>query len=237
MSNSSALSNRSPNRRLRAVLALLGLIGLSACVSSGLPGGESRLVAGLKEALRVGIENAVARTSRSDGYLRNESIRIRLPSLVDKMAQGMRLIGMGAKVDELEVSMNRAAEQAAGEAAEVFWEGIQQMTFEDARAILNGGDTAATEFFERTTRAPLRRRFQPIVNAKMDRVGLVQQYDALVGRYRSIPFAQAPQLDIREFVTDRALDGLFHVLGEEEKRIRTDPAARVTALLREVFGS
>jgi hypothetical protein len=146
------------------------------------------------------------------------------------------VVGFGAQVDELEVAMNRAAESAAGEAGEVFWQGIREMTFSDAMGILNGGDTAATEYFERTTRDTLRARFEPIVASKMNEVGLVRRYEELRARYAALPFTQEPSLDLRGYVTERALDGLFEVLGEEEREIRTDPAARVTPLLKEVFG-
>jgi hypothetical protein len=133
--------------------------------------------------------------------------------------------------------MNRAAEEAAGEAADVFWTGIGQMTFEDVRAIWSGGDTAATQFFERTTRSELASRFEPIVGEKMSQVGLVQVYDDLIGRFTALPFTSAPDFDLQSYVTDEALDGLFTVLGEEEKKIRENPAARSTALLQKVFGA
>jgi hypothetical protein len=151
------------------------------------------------------------------------------------MATGLRAVGFGGQVDELEVAMNRAAEQASAEATEVFWQGIRQMSFSDARAILTGGDTAATEYFERTTREPLRQRFEPIVAERMRGVGLARLYGDLVARYVALPFTKEPNLNLEGYVTDGALDGLFRVLGEEERRIREDPAARTTALLKEVF--
>jgi hypothetical protein len=160
-----------------------------------------------------------------------------LPDSLETMAKGLRAIGMGSQVDELEVAMNRAAEKAAGQAKDVFWQGIRQMSFADAQAILQGGDTAATEYFDRTTRPTLRARYEPIVARTMDQVGLVRTYDDLVGRYTALPFTKKPAFDLRSYVTDKALDGLFTVLGEEERKIRTDPAARTTKLLREVFGS
>lgn len=225
-----------------ALTAALGCAGVSGLPSMqdwvpGAPPGESRTVSGLKEALRIGTQNAVNRTSRTDGYLSNDLIRIELPKSLQTMARGLRTVGFGDQIDEVEVAMNRAAEQAAGEAVDIFWDGIRQMTFADAHAILTGGETAATDYFERTTRAPLRKRFEPIVDDKLKQVGLVRQYDDLVGRYTALPFTNKPEFDIRDYVTDKALDGLFLVLGEEERRIRTDPSARVTSLLREVFGS
>jgi hypothetical protein len=198
-------------------------------------GGDSRLVAGLKQALEVGTERTVSRTSRVGGFLDDPSIRIGLPGALDDLAKGLRVIGWGAKVDELELAMNTAAERASSEATAVFFEGIRKMTITDAQAILSGGDTAATEFFERTTREPLAGRFEPIVSEQMRKVGLVRQYQELVDRYASLPFTNAPNLNLESYVTNASLDGLFQVLGEEERRIREDPAARSTALLKEVF--
>jgi len=238
------LWRRKGERGLRLVCALatvaLGCAGGGGLGSfGGLAGGgtsESTIVAGLKEALAVGTQNAVGITSRPGGYLDNPLIRIGLPGALDKLAKGLRAVGYGGQVDELELAMNRAAEQAAGEATDVFVGAIRQMTFSDALAILDGGDTAATQYFERTTRPELKSRFEPIVSEKMGQVGVVKSYDELLGRYSSIPFTQSPSLDIRSYVTDRALDGLFTVLGEQERKIRTDPAARTTALLKQVFG-
>jgi hypothetical protein len=211
---------------LDAVGDLLGSPGLR---------GESRIVAGLKQALEIGTERAVGQTSQQDGFLRNPSIRIGLPDSLQTMAAGLRAVGLGERIDELEVAMNRAAEQASAEATEVFWQGIRQMSFADARSILAGGDTAATEYFERTTREPLRERFEPIVAERMRSVGLVRLYGDLVARYAALPFTDKPTLNLERYVTDGALDGLFRVLGEEERRIREDPAARTTTLLKEVF--
>jgi hypothetical protein len=198
---------------------------------------DDTIVAGLKEALEVGTRGAVTRTSQVDGYFGNPLIRIGLPDSLDPLAKGLRVIGFGNKVDELELAMNRAAERAAGEATDVFWSAIRQMTFADARAILRGGDTAATDYFDRTTRDELRGRFEPIVSEKMRQVGLVRLYDDLVARYTALPLTRKPSLDMGSYVTERALDGLFAILGEEERKIRADPAARTTDLLRQVFGS
>jgi hypothetical protein len=143
---------------------------------------------------------------------------------------------MSAQVDELEVTMNHAAEKAAGEATPVFVDAISQMSFQDASGIVTGGDTAATDYFEKTTSGTLRERFRPIVDQAMQSVGLKQQYDALLGRYKAIPFASSPKLDLTNYVTEQALAGLFTIVGEQEKQIRTNPAARATDLLKQVFG-
>jgi hypothetical protein len=228
-----------------ALLAALACAGGGAGVDDfldragvGRPGlSDDTIVAGLKEALQVGTRSAVTRTSRVDGYFGNPLIRIGLPDSLDPMAKGLRAIGFGGKVDELELAMNRAAERAAGEATDVFWSAIRQMSFADARAILGGDDTAVTDYFDRTTRDELRQRFEPIVSEKMGEVGLVRLYDDLVARYTALPLTSEPPVEMHGYVTERALDGLFAILGEEERKIRADPGARTTELLRRVFGS
>ncbi len=194
------------------------------------------VAAGLKEALQVGTERTVLATSSVDGFLANQLIRIVLPEQFETMGKALRAVGFGSQVDALEVAMNRAAERAAGEAKAVFWDAIRQMSVADAFGILNGGDTAATNYFRDRTEATLRSRFQPIVEQKMGEVGLYRIYEDVVDRYRTIPFVTTPPLDLGDYVTDKSLDGLFVVLAQEEKRIREDPVARTTELLRQVFG-
>ena len=209
-----------------AALALLG-----AAVS------QSTTVSALKDALRLATERAVATTSRTNGFLDDPEIRIRLPGKLDSVAKGLRAVGQGAKVDELEVAMNRAAEKAAGEATPVFVDAIKQLNFEDAAGIVKGGDTAATEYFQAQTTDPLRARFRPIVDQAMKGVGVTKTYDQLLAQYKAaVPFASAPKLDLNGYVTDLTLAGLFSVVGEEEKKIRSDPSARATDLLKQVFG-
>jgi hypothetical protein len=198
---------------------------------------EQTIVAGLRDALRVGTENTVQQTSQTDGFLGNELIRIPLPESFQSVGNALRKVGFGSQVDELEVAMNRGAETAAGEAGDVFLSAIQDMTIGDARSILEGGDTAATDYFRGATEDELRTRFEPIVDTGLQKAGAVQLYDQIMGRYRTIPFAPDPGLDLREYVTDEALDGLFTVLAQEEQKIRTDPTARVTSLLQRVFGN
>jgi len=219
------------HRRITLALALPALLGLGA---AQLP--DSTEVSGLKEALRLAAERAVGATSQPGGFLDDARIRIGLPGALGQMTSGLRAIGMGAQVDELEVAMNRAAEKAAGEATPVFVDAIGQMSFQDASGIVTGGDTAATEYFQKTTSDPLRERFRPIVDQAMQSVGLAQQYEQLVGRYNAIPFVLAPDFDLAGYVTEKTLSGLFTVVGEEEKKIRTNPAARATDLLKQVFG-
>jgi hypothetical protein len=144
-------------------------------------------------------------------------------------------IGYGSQVNEFVLSMNRAAEKAAPSAKQIFWDAIGEMTFEDARKILSGHDTAATDHFKRKTSDKLAVVFKPIVDKAMNEVGVTRQYNDLAGKFQAIPFVKSESLDINHYVVTKALDGLFHVLGEEEKKIRTNPSARVTDLLKEVF--
>jgi hypothetical protein len=191
---------------------------------------------GLKDALKVATERAVSATSKDGGFLNDPKIRISLPGKLEGMATGLRAVGMGSQVDELEVAMNHAAEKAAGEATPVFVDAIQGMSFEDAAGILRGNDTAATSYFKKKTSAPLTTKFRPIVDEAMKNVGVTKLYESLVGQYTATPFASAPKLDLNGYVTDKALSGLFTVVGDEEKRIRKDPVARSTDLLKQVFG-
>ena len=196
---------------------------------------NDKIIAGLKEALQVSTGKAVALTGKPDGFLKNQAIKILLPPKLETVGKGMRMLGMGAKVDELEVGMNRAAEQAAPEAKQIFIASVKKMSFDDARKILTGSDTAATEYFKRTSSADLTTAFSPIVTRSMQRVGVVQQYNSVLA---SAPggSALAGQLDLNKYIVGKTLDGLFLMLGEEEKKIRKDPAAQTTSLLKEVFG-
>jgi hypothetical protein len=133
--------------------------------------------------------------------------------------------------------MNRAAEKAVPFAKDIFWDAIGQMTFDDARKILNGSDTAATDYFKAKTSKKLHAAFKPSVTEVMDQVGVNQQYNNLVGKYKDVPFSKNIAFDVNQYVTEKATDGIFFVVGQEEKKIRTNPAARVTDLLKEVFGS
>lgn len=191
---------------------------------------------GLKEALRVASERAVGSSSRTDGFWGNELIRIGMPAQIAPMTKALQLAGYGNQLQAFEVGMNRAAEQASGEAKEVFFDAIGKMTLSDAQGILNGGDTAATEYFRRQTSDTLRVRFRPIVARKMEGIGLYQQYNQLTSAYTALPLTSKPSLDIDDYVTERGLEGLFTLLGQEEKAIRQNPAARSSDLLRKVFG-
>ena len=196
---------------------------------------EEKIVAGLKEALEVGISRAIATAGKHDGFMQNEQIRILLPTKLQPVGKGMRMMGMGEQVDDLEIEMNRAAEQATSQAKPVFLAALKNMTFQDARRILTSEDTAATNYFRGATNEDLTAAFTPIVHHSMERVGLIKQYARVI---KSAPGggAIANEFDLDKYVVDETLDGIFLTLGEEEQKIRKDPAAQSTALLKEVFG-
>lgn len=197
---------------------------------------DAKIGSGLKEALKIGTQNAVNLTGRLDGYFMNQAIKILMPEKLQTMEKGLRAVGLGPELDEFILSMNRAAERAAPAAKKIFWDAIGEMTFEDARKILSGGNTAATDYFKAKTTEKLTVAFKPAVDQAMNEVGVTRKYKELMGQFQSIPFIKTESLDIDHYVVTKALDGLFYVVGEEEKKIRTNPAARVTDLLKEVFG-
>ena len=214
---------------------LKGLGGLPSIGGSGLS--DAKIGSGLQEALKIGTENAVTQTSSVDGFLLNKAIKILLPKTLQNIEKPLRLVGYGPQIDEFVVGMNRAAEKAVPFAKDIFWNAIGQMTFDDVTKILNGGDTAATDYFKSKTTKNLQAAFLPSVTDVMNQVGVNQQYNALVGRYKDVPFAKSVTFDVNKYVTEKATDGIFYVVAQEEKKIRTNPAARVTDLLKEVFGS
>jgi hypothetical protein len=195
-----------------------------------------KITAGLKEALKISTGKAVAATGRPDGFLKNEAIKIVLPPRLQTAGKGLRMAGKGAQVDALEVGMNRAAEQAAPAARQIFLNALLKMTFSDARQILSGGDTAATEYFKKTSTPELTTAFSPTVHKSMENVGVVRQYNQLLKNPMAASLAGKKGLDLDGYVVGKSLDGLFYMLGQEEKKIRKDPAAQTTNLLKEVFG-
>ncbi len=196
---------------------------------------QNEIVDGLKEALEIGTSKAVTLVSKKNGYLKNPKIKIPLPKNVRKAENFLRNIGFGSQVDQFELSMNRAAERAAPKAKSIFWDAIKKISFSDARQILDGPDDAATQYFRKKTATQLQDEFKPIVNQAMAEVGATQVYQSLDRKIRALPFTKSLSFDLDQYVTDKALDGLFSMLAEEEKKIRQDPAARVTDLLKKVF--
>jgi len=212
--------------------ALKGLSGVTG--GGGLS--DAKIGSGLQEALKVGTENAVAFTGQTDGFFKNQLIKILMPKSLQNMEKPLRLVGYGPQIDEFVLGMNRAAEKSVPFAKEIFWDAIGQMSFDDAKKILAGSDTAATDYFKAKTSKKLQTAFQPSVEEVMGQVGVNRQYNELIGRYKDVPFAKNVTFDVNQYVTEKTTDGLFYVVGQEEKKIRTNPAARVTDLLKEVFG-
>jgi hypothetical protein len=203
-------------------------------------GGSSALdpgtiAAGLKEALQVGAQKSVSRVSAVNGYFGDPLIRIPLPEKVQGMERLMRKAGFGKEVDQFLLSMNRAAENAAPQALGIFVDAVKQMTIPDASRILRGNDTAATEYLRAKTYGTISVVFLPIVSSAMNETGVARTFKTLMDKARRIPMLKQETVDLDQYVTGKALDGLFLAVGQEERKIRKDPGARVTELLKKVF--
>ncbi|MCB1747878.1 MAG: DUF4197 domain-containing protein [Gammaproteobacteria bacterium] len=197
---------------------------------------QSEVADGLRAALGQGVRNAVAELGREDGFLANADLRIPVPKHLRTLERGLRAIGKDDVADAFVTSLNRAAERAVPATGEVLADAVSKMSIEDARGILNGGDTAATDYLRRTSHADLQDRVRPLVDDAVRQAGVTARYQALLDR--AGPAAQlvdTDKLDLSRYVTDRALDGLYSAIGAEEQRIRANPAARTTELLRKVF--
>lgn len=205
--------------------------------TSNLPGGQ--INDGLRESLFQGVRIAVDELGRSNGFLDNARVRIPLPSSLQKTEKALRALGQGRKVDQFVESMNHAAEEAVPVAADVFLDAIKQMSFTDAKNILTSGqEDAATQFFRRTTEIRLRDKFRPIVERFTEQVGVTQNYKQMVGKYGFLGQVVGQDAsDIDGYVTQKALDGLFLLVADEEKKIRRDPLGQTSKILRVVFGS
>jgi len=207
---------------------------------------SEQMVGGLKEALSKGVEKAVASLGREGGFLTNLNVKIPMPEKLQTVEKALRTVGQNQLADDFVRSMNRAAEQAVPVAAGVFGDAIKQMTIADAKSILSGPDDAATQFFRRTTQTNLHAQFYPIVQKATDQVGVTAQYkqmmskfaaaDTLGGLFGRSAGTKPGTTDIDAYVTDKALDGLFKMVADEEKNIRANPLARTSDLLQKVFG-
>ena len=214
----------------------LSLGGLKAAAGGGSGFTPDQAAGGLKEALARGVSTAVASTGRPGGYFDDAAIKILMPPKLQPVEKGLRALGMGPRVDDFVKSMNSAAEQAAPEAKAILLAALKSMTITDAKGIVLGDKTAGTEYFKRTTTGEIQAAFRPIVESAMAKTGVTEQFNTLMGKAPAMPFTKTPTLDINQYVLDKATDGLFVVMGQEEVKIRTDPAAQVTPLLKTVFG-
>ena len=193
--------------------------------------------AGLKAALEKGSAAAVASLGRTDGFFGNEKVRIPLPESMQRAEKLMRRFGMARQADELILGLNRAAEAAVPEARTLLIDSVRRMTLQDAKGILQGGDTAGTQYFRRSTEADLRRRFLPIVQQSTQKVGLAQTYNRYAEKGVALGLVTKDDANLDAYVTQKALDGLFLAVGEEERKLRSDPAGAGTAIIRKVFGA
>jgi hypothetical protein len=197
---------------------------------------EEIVVSGLREALGVASGEALTGVGRVNGYFGNPAIKIPMPERFQKVAQTLNMLGFQKEVDAFVLSMNRAAENAAPKAAPYFFQAVKELAFDDARSIFKGSDTAATEYFKAQSYSKLYDAFKPDVSASMNETGVPQSYEAMMEKYRSLPFMKAESLDVGQYVTQKSLDGIFTMVGQAEKEIRTNPEARVTPRLKRVFG-
>jgi|LNFM01.1.fsa_nt_gb hypothetical protein len=192
---------------------------------------------GLRQALTDGSAAAVKLLGAENGYFANPKVRIPLPPSLQRIESGLRMMGMRKQADELVLSMNRAAEAAAPEARQLLVDAVKKMSVQDAKAILTGGDTAATDYFRRTTQTQLTQRFLPIVKKATDRAGLAQQYNSLASQGASLGLVKAEDASIETYVTRKALDGLYLMIAEQEKNFRQNPVGATSDIVKKVFGA
>ena len=192
---------------------------------------------GLKAALGQGAQAAVALLGRPDGFLGNPKVRIGLPGSLDDAAKLLKTFGQGQRIDELLTAINRAAETAVPMGQDLLVGAVQSMTVTDAKNILTGGDTSVTQFFADKTRAPLGQRFLPVVNQATEKVNLTQYYNAFAGKAASFGLLKKEDANLGQYVTGKTLDGLYLVIGEEEKKIRQNPMGSASAIVQKVFGA
>jgi hypothetical protein len=194
-------------------------------------------VAGLKAALTEGSAAAIGKLGAENGFFSNAKVKIPLPESLQKVEGLMRAMGMKQQADVLELAMNRAAESAVTEAKPLLVDAVKTMSVQDAKGILTGGDTAATEYFKRKTSDPLAKKFLPIVKKTTARVGLAEKYNALAGKGAQLGLIDANQATVEQYVTQKALDGLFVMIADEEKALRQDPVGATSSLVQKVFGA
>ena len=198
---------------------------------------QSDASGGLKDALTQGAKVAVQQLGKPGGFSNNPDVRIELPGNLGKAAKTMKMMGMGAQVDQLEASMNKAAEAAVPQAQALLVDSVKKMTVQDAKSILSGPQDSATQYLNKTSREQIRAKFLPIVKKATDQVGLAKQYNSFAGQAASFGVIDAKSANIENYVTEQALDGLFTMIAEQEASIRENPAGAATSLAKKVFGA
>jgi hypothetical protein len=228
----------SPARSFAVCTLFAGLIAAAVAAASGLADISNQDAArGIKGALTQGAASAVSKLGVPGGFLNNPKVKIPLPPALDEVAKAMRMLGAGKDADELEVAMNKAAEQAVPEAKVLLTNAVKMMSVADAKGILTGGDNSVTQFFRSKTAAPLAVKFLPLIKQATDRVGLAQKYNQFAGQGVKFGLIKADAGNIEQYVTDKALDGLYLMIGEKERAIRQNPAAAASAIVSKVFGA
>jgi hypothetical protein len=223
---------------MKRVLGCIAGLAISGLATAGLDDiTNAEALRGLRQALTDGSLAAVARLGVHDGFFANPRVKIPLPPSLQRVERGLRAFGMRTEADELVLAMNRAAEAAVPEAKQLLTDAVRKMSIQDAKGILNGGDTAATDYFRRATRPQLTQRFLPIVKKATDRVGLAQQYNSLAEQGAALGLVKEDEASIERYVTQKALDGLYFMIGEQEKAFRRDPVEATSSIVRKVFGA
>lgn len=223
---------------MRTILSFITLFLICGPAMAGLDSiSNTDAVGGLRQALHDGSLAAVAKLGAQNGYFTNPKVKIPLPPSLQKIEGALRFAGMKKQADDLVLSMNRAAEAAAPEAKELLVDAVKKMSVQDAKKILTGGDTAGTEYFKSATHVQLGQRFLPIIKKATDRVGLAQQYNSLAGKGVQLGLINKDQATIEQYVTQKALDGLYVMIGEQEKAFRQNPVGATSDIVRKVFGA
>jgi Protein of unknown function (DUF4197) len=217
---------------------LLAVTGFATTAHAQLAGiSNSEASAGLKQSLNDGSLAAIAKLGVQNGFFANPQVKIPLPPALKKAESALRLAGMRKQADDLVLSMNRAAEAAVPEAKQLLADAVSKMTLQDAKGILTGGQTSVTDYFKRTTSAQLTQRFLPIVKGATDKVGLAQQYNSLAGQGVALGIVKKDDASIENYVTRKALDGLYFMIGEQEKAFRANPLGATSDIVKKVFGA
>jgi hypothetical protein len=222
-------------RLLGLSLAMAFATTVHAADLSGISNADA--TSGLKQALMDGSAAAVSQLGVQNGFLNNAKVKIPLPPALQRIESALRFAGMRKQADDLIVAMNRAAEAAVPEAKTLLVESVQKMSVQDAKGILTGGDTAATDYFRRTTQTQLTQRFLPIVKTATDQVGLAEQYNSLAGQGAQLGLVKQDQATIESYVTQKALDGLYLMIGEQERAFRQNPGGATSDIVKRVFGA
>ncbi|MCW9049042.1 MAG: DUF4197 domain-containing protein [Deltaproteobacteria bacterium] len=197
---------------------------------------ETDIAAGLQEALRVGTERVVAQLGQTNGFNDDLDIHIPLPENLKKVRSVLGSVGMSGMMDDLELKLNRAAEQATPQAKALFWKSIEEMSIEDVQRIYKGPEDSATRYFQGKMTGPLAEAMKPLISKSLSEVGAVNAYDAAIGQYSSLPFVPDVKADLTAYVVEKGMDGIFFYLGKEEAAIRQNPVKRTTEILQKVFG-